>query len=78
MPAPGRIIQAGISHAARPPVDRKEQGVVETRVAAGVERPRGGVCGQNLFEFSSKNAGFYAFFIAKTTLVARNRDQVSV
>jgi len=33
---------------------------------------RGGVWGENAFEFLSKNVGFYA--LQKTILVARNRD----
>ena len=35
----------------------------------------GGGQGENFFEFSCKNAGFYAFLLRKTILVARNRDQ---
>jgi len=31
--------------------------------------------GREFFEFSCKNAGFYAFLLRKTILVARNRDQ---
>ena len=43
------------------------------RLSHPVPLPTGS--GDNSFEFASKKAGFYAFLLRKTTLVARNRDQ---